>query len=528
MHPPDRVGPRARRLIRSVVSAGGSQSGILLVGLVVTPVLVGVLGFERYGLWALVGVLVNYVGLADLGLGASFVRFLARYHERGEARRFNTVVRLGLLFYAAFAVPVLATVLVLRRPLLDALSIPAELRGEVSFLLLGVTAVFLIRSIFVVFRAAIAAVERIDVNNHIALAVAGASGLGAVLVVSLGFGLKGLTINALATAVLTIIAQTVAAYRVVPLLRLRPFRIDWKIVPEVLGYGMRLQATRLAELLNGQVDKVVLGFMVGAASVGLYDLGMKLSLLAAVLPSLLLPVVLPTSSLLAARGDRDRLEALYRRGTKYVGWVLAPAVVFLLVAAPELLRLWIGEGALPQAATVTRLLVLGSAPLLALGVSRLVARGIGVPELEMWASLGMAGANLVLSVALVSWLGAIGAPLGSCCAGLLGGAIFLVAFNRKIATRYGFRPLRPLAGPAAVAALAGLAALASMKLAGLLDLPAGRTGALLELTLAAVPFGLVYLVVLMRRPFLDEYDRRVAREAWALARGAHPPTEMTR
>lgn len=516
----DRIGQRARRLVVNVISAGGSQAGILAASLVVTPVLVSGLGLRRYGLWALAGVLVNYFGLLDLGVGSSFVRFLAYHHARGDGEKFNSVVRIGLLFYAAFAAVLLPLVFVFRAPVVGALGVAPELRREVTFLIVGVSIIFCLRSLFIVYRSAIAAVERLDVNNRIALMLALPNGLGAILVIRLGLGLEGLVYNGLVTAVLTIGAQTFAAHRLIPMLAPRPFRVDWSVGPEMLAYGLRVQVTRGAELINTHVDKLILGFLVGATSVGLYDLGMKLSLLAAALPTLLLPAVAPTSAVLEARGDGRQLVGLHDRATKYVALVLAPATAFVLVAAPPMLRLWIGPRDLDLAVTTARLLVIGAAPLLGLGVSRLVARGIGLPQMEMKASLVLAAVNLALSIALVRRFGPVGAALGTACSGLLAGILFLGAFRRQIAGRFDLDPIRSLTVPTVAAVFAATAGLGGSLAARMWNLPGGRVGALVELVFVGVPFSLVYLAGVMRTSVLDEYDQRVARETWSIARAA--------
>jgi O-antigen/teichoic acid export membrane protein len=490
---------------------------ILAVSFLVTPVLVAGLGIRRYGLWALAGVLVNYLGLLDLGVGNAFVRFLAASRGEGDTGRFNGLVRTGILLYLAFGAVTLPAVLLLRKPAASVLAAEASLAGEVEILLVGVACILVIRSLFVIFRAALAAVERMDVNNRIAMYLALPNGVGAMLVVSLGWGLPGLVANGLLTAVLTACAQTVWAYRLVPRLSVFPLRPDRRSLRDLLGYGLRIQATRLAELLNGQVDKVILALMIGAASVGRYELGLRLSLLAAALPGLILPVILPSGALLQASGDRHRLRTLHERASKYVALLLAPAILFLWLEAPNVLRLWIGAGDLEGSAFAARLLLLGAAPLLFLGVSRLTARAVGMPGMEMRASAVMAAANLILSIVLVHLLGSRGAPIGSAVAGISGGACFLFAF-RRAAGDYGFRPLAPLIRPAAAAIAAAAAAIACRYAASTLSLPEGRLGALAMLCAAGVPFVAVYALAVLRGGLIDEFDQRVVRETWSLAR----------
>ena len=47
----------------------------ILVALVLTPYIIRYIGIERYGIWALIGVVTSYFGLIDFGIGTSFIRF---------------------------------------------------------------------------------------------------------------------------------------------------------------------------------------------------------------------------------------------------------------------------------------------------------------------------------------------------------------------------------------------------------------------------------------------------------------------
>ncbi len=520
MRGPDTVGPRARRLIRGVLTGGGSQAGVLMVSLLVTPIVVAGLGMERYGLWALAGALVSHLGLLDMGVGNGLVMFLAAHRARGDDAAFNGVVRLGIFLYGAFGLILLPAVILCTGPLMEALAVRAALRGEIAFLIAGTTAIFVLRTTFSVHRTVIASAERIDLNNRIAFAIAIPGGAGAAAAAGLGFGLPGLVVNGFLVALITIAVQWIAARRVVPALRHLPFTLDWSLAPQLLGYGLRVQGTRIAELIYGQVDKLALGLLIGAAAAGAYDLGMKLSILAAAVPGLILPGILPTTSILAATGDREQLRLLHQRAAKYVALVVAPVTAYVIVAAPALLKLWLGDAAAASAAPVARLLVLGGCLHLALGVSRLVSRGLGMPQLEMRAGLLMAAANAALTFALVPLLGAVGAPIATCAAGLAGGLCFLALFRREVSASWGLDPLGPMIAPALSAALAAAGAAGGLFLLHLAAAPAGRGGALLEALASGVPFLALYAAGIFKGSLIDEYDQRLARETWTLARTA--------
>ena len=56
-----------RLLRRNVVLIYGVYAATLVSGLVVTPIILGVLGTEQFGIWALIGSILGFIGLLDFG-----------------------------------------------------------------------------------------------------------------------------------------------------------------------------------------------------------------------------------------------------------------------------------------------------------------------------------------------------------------------------------------------------------------------------------------------------------------------------
>ena len=126
---------------------------MLLISLLVTPVLVSNLGFERYGLWALAGAAIGYLGLFDFGFGNGFVRYLAYYRGQGDAGQFSGVVRIGVLLYTIFGLLVLPPIVLFAYPIAIALGVDPQMQSEAAFLVSGVAFIFVLRSVFSVFRS---------------------------------------------------------------------------------------------------------------------------------------------------------------------------------------------------------------------------------------------------------------------------------------------------------------------------------------------------------------------------------------
>ena len=59
----------------------------LLVGLVYTPIMLRLLGQSEYGLYSLIGSVVGYLSILDLGLGNTIVRYTAQNRASGTTTR---------------------------------------------------------------------------------------------------------------------------------------------------------------------------------------------------------------------------------------------------------------------------------------------------------------------------------------------------------------------------------------------------------------------------------------------------------
>jgi O-antigen/teichoic acid export membrane protein len=69
----------------------------------------------RYGIWALVFPLVDYIWFFELGLNTALVNFIARYDATGEPDRINEVVNTALLYFSGVSVAAVIVAVTLAR-----------------------------------------------------------------------------------------------------------------------------------------------------------------------------------------------------------------------------------------------------------------------------------------------------------------------------------------------------------------------------------------------------------------------------
>lgn len=477
-------------LLRSALFGAGARFVTLLVGLFVTPYLLLRLGPQGFGVWALAAVVNGLVGFFDFGFKTSFVKHLTEAHARGDRAGHDTVVTTAVAFYGAFAVVALGLFLSLRGPLLDLLRIGAPLRQEAAAVFTLTVAGFVLTNLFAPFAAVCEARHRFDLTNSLGVGALVVGTALTVVLVEMGWGLRGVALAQLVGIGLFAGATVLAARAVAGPIRISPRLLSRKWIGRLFRFGLKLHVSSACETVNRQFDKLLLSRWAGLSVVASYEIGLRVAANAGTFQPFLAAGLLPASSHLTALGEREELRRIYRRSSRYLFLVGVPPFLFLAAYADTLVLAWLGRPE-PVAAKVLVLLAGGYLVNSLSNAMASVCQGIGRPDIQARQSALQLIANVVLSIGLFFLLGPFGAPLGTSLAYLIGAAYFGWRFHPVLGTTTGkiLRFVAPV--PVAGSLLATGAALAvtwHFEIAGRLD-------ALLELLVAGTVFSAVYLLV---------------------------------
>lgn len=77
-----------------------------IVGIVLTPFIIRMLGDSEYGLFALIGAFVGYLSILDLGLTNAIVRFVAQYRAQEDRKGLENFLAVSLIIYSIISVVV--------------------------------------------------------------------------------------------------------------------------------------------------------------------------------------------------------------------------------------------------------------------------------------------------------------------------------------------------------------------------------------------------------------------------------------
>jgi len=476
--------------------------------LILTPYIISVLGTERYGVWALVLTVTSYFGLLDLGVGASFVKYVSEYYNKEDYQALNAVINAGFLFYLVLGIFLTGLAIAVNSVVLRFFKVPSGLLLEARFVLLGAIVIYAMSSAFSVFRAVIVGLQRMDVTNAIVILMSLPSILGTILFLQWGFGLRGLIANEFIALVLTTVAFAVTAFRLLPSFRIGPTHASRWGFAKLFGYGVRVQISRMAELASSQLDKGLIGYFLGLNPVTYYELGFKIVNTTKVLSRVLTSAVMPAASELEARGELETLHMLYHRASKYLVLVSAPFMLFAVPAAPLIIRAWMGEGYRLSVLAI-EILAVGHFTHLLTGVGAAIVKGIGKPGLETRYTIVLLTLNLLLGIVLVLWVGFLGVLLATSFSLIISSVYFFTIVHEELAIPLGDFARRTYLTPLAACLCIGLPIYAFNHGPLLALMPAGRVPGLILLALEGVLFVVSYAFILRRAHYLDAYDRSI-------------------
>jgi len=430
----------ADKLTKNTLFNVGGYSWGLLVSLGLTPYIISRLGIQYYGVWAIMGVVINYFSLLDIpSVGSSFVKYIAEFQAKKEFKSINAIIGLGLVYYFIFWMIISVVVFIFKHQIVGFFKMPVSLGSDIYFVLFGILTVTLIRGTFSVFRSVLLGLQRMDMTNMISIGTSLFLIAGTIIALEGGYGIKGLTINAIVVACLTVILQTAFALSLLSDKKLSSFLFSKKLFNKTFAFGVKIQIARFAEITNLQVDKILLGHFISMGSVTFYELGSKIANLCRNIPNQLLPAILPASSELDAQGKDSQLESLYFRGTKYISFIALPIAFFVWQSSPQLMLIWMGKTGFETAVLAIRWLVFAYLIQLLVSMGRLIARGMGAPQYEMKSSIVLSILNILFSILLIIKFGFIGALIGTFLAAGIASAYFLLQFHNF--SKWSFKKL---------------------------------------------------------------------------------------
>ena len=170
--------------------------------------------------------------------------------------------------------------------------------------------------------------------------------------------------------------------------------------------------TNLATMFYKNIDKMMLGKLIGPAAFAVYDAAGKITQMVEVPSFSIAAVVFPQSAKRMATDGPAGVKWLYERSVGAILALIFPAVVATIVFAEPIICLFAGENYIESAGILRLTALFGLFMPFAVQFGT-VLDSTGRPATNFWYTLFTAVLNLVLAFTFVSKFGLVGAALAT-------------------------------------------------------------------------------------------------------------------
>jgi O-antigen/teichoic acid export membrane protein len=496
-----------RILVNSLFNVMSFLAHVAIVFLV-SPILVHGLGDDNYGVWMLVNSVVAYMALADLGIGAAVLRYVARFEAIHDRDAINRVFSTSMAIFACAGAVVLLTTVGLVIFWQHPFGIRDGSADDMRFMLGVLGASFALALPLGNYNTILRALEKYPTVNTIRTASILLRNVAFVGVMYSGGGLRAIGVTILVCSLLDNMCYVWAAHHFMPSLRFSLGLIDRKTIRMIWAYSVFVFLSAIVGRVGSQGSILVVGAFLPTAAVTYFGIANTLSSQAGDGLRRAIAVLTPAVSKWDARGERSNVVRLMVNGTCSLLFLAMPVQVGLLVLGRPFIALWMGPAYADACYPALAILALSFTPALAMGMAARILEGVGRVGSLFVCDLLQSLLIVTLSIVLVRPLGIVGVAWAAAVPLTVQSVIVILVACRVSQTRFLAYLVRSWARPLIAAGLLTVV----WSLANTWLSPASNWG-----TLFSVGFGglLLYLPVVL---CFDANLRRLAGQLLARAR----------
>jgi len=405
-------------MIKNILLNSGSNVAILFVKIALTfimaPILIHNLGGYDYGLWEMLGAVIGYMGMLDMGMKPAISRFSAKYQAK------NDHVNQQLLLSTAFAFMLFLGVILAITFTIWGLRFPDSIAQEgmetqrYTFLCLILAVQFLFVFPGYVAESILEGKQKYHIKNLVTLinSLIGSACIYVLITPENGLILLA-GINAIGLSTKYVVYFYILRSKRFGSLKIFGTKPSKHKLKELMLFGGKSLIQGISSRIENATDSIVIGSILGPASVPFYSIPANLVAYIRTLSHTLTHVFMPIFSEISTHENTYLLQNIYIKVSKYViGFVLMISLGVILLGA-DFIGIWIGSEYTQNLSILLIILVTFTAiPLLnPLGSRYLTA----INKHAIYAKLTPISAciNLAASLLLIHTWGVLGVAIGS-------------------------------------------------------------------------------------------------------------------
>ncbi len=403
-----------------------------IISIVYTPIMLGLLGQNEYGLYQLADSIIAYLGLLTFGLGSAYIRFYAIYKKDDNVQGIAKLNGMFLLLFTLVGVVACLCGLsfTITLPNIFGTNLTAS-EIELSQKLMIVLAINIGLSFpFSIFTSYTTAHERYVFQRLLEIGRIISSPLVTYPLLLMGYGSMGLAF--VTTGLNIAIGIFYIVYSIKKLHMKFIFRdFNFPLLKEMLIFSSFIFINIIVDKINWNVDKFLLGIYQGSVAIAVYSIAAQLNTYYLNFSISIAAVFTPKINALVHEAQGDALlNELFIKVGRIQCIVLSLILSGLFFFGKPFIELWIGKE-YTMAYTIMLILVTPvTIPLMqTLGIE--IQRAKNLHKFRAYLYLGIALANLAISIPLTKAYSGIGSAMGTAMALFVGNGIIMNIYYHK-------------------------------------------------------------------------------------------------
>jgi len=387
----------------------------MVIGLVITffftPYLISTIGKDQYGIWTLAFSIVAYMGLADVGMKQSIVRYISKYYATKDWLQLNQIFSSSVRIYFGVSIIIMVATLGIVFGVLHHFKIPPQFLNiaRAAILVIGIDQAIEYAMLPFV---SLGAFHRFDITTAWRMIARIGQTIGIIILLELGYGLVSMAVMVTAWGIIRRLAVNYYRRKYYPEVKFSFDSIDKEKTKILISYGWISFLIVATWIVIYQTDNIVIGRFISMESVAIYSVAGALILQLRDAINAISVVIVPTISHFEAEKDFSLIMDIYTRSTRYLYYISGYLLIAMLFFGGSFILLWVGDDFTPSVKILYTLIISGTIYFPQM-IANSVLFGISRHKIALYILAVEAVSNIGLSLLLVKSYGIWGVALGT-------------------------------------------------------------------------------------------------------------------
>src|SRR5690554_5491338 len=315
----------------------------LAITFIMTPIFVYNLGKYDYGLWEMIGAVIGYMGILDLGLRPAISRYAAKHLAEEDEVALQSVYVSALAFMAVVGLLLFVFFFLWGTWFSASLAPSGEPNQKYTLLLIIIGAYLFISFPGYVAESYLEGFQKYYLKNHITIIN---SVVGSALLYSLITPENGLVllagINAIGLTVKYLLFMWILSRPAYGAIRAQLGMFSWVRLRELIVFGFKSFVQGIATRVENATDVLVIGLILGPAMVPFYSIPANLTQHIRGLGWTLTHAFMPLFSGLSAKAEDAMIRRVFLVSSRYVVSILMAMGTGALLLGVPFINVWLG------------------------------------------------------------------------------------------------------------------------------------------------------------------------------------------